>query len=217
MANSFLPFRNRAAAGEKLAEQLHAYTKKPETVVLAMVRGGVVIGRAIADTLQLPLYPYVVRKLGHPHHREYGVGAIAEGGATYIDDATMNMMDLSWKDLEPVIEEEKAELKRRQETYLVSARPPLLGKTVILVDDGAATGSTLFAAIEDVRNAKVGKLIVALPVCPPDTAQALLKRCDAFVILATPEPFEAVGKWYEEFPQVEDDEVLRLLSSNAEK
>lgn len=207
-----LPFVDRTAAGTALAEKLQEFRGKPDSVVLAMVRGGVVIGRAVADALKLPLYPYVVRKLGHPEHREYGVGAIAEGGATYVDDATMKMMDLSWENLEPVIAEEKAELKRRREAYLVSARPPLTGKTVILVDDGAATGSTLFAAIEDLRNARINKLIVALPVCPPDTAEKLKKRSNAFVVLATPEPFEAVGKWYEEFPQVEDQEVLALLA-----
>lgn len=206
-----LPFSNRTQAGQSLAEALQDYRTKPETIILALVRGGVVIGRALADALNLPLYPYIVRKLGHPGHREYGLGAIAENGATYLDETAMRMSGITWEDLEPVIEEETQELKRRAEKYLVKARPPLKDKTIILTDDGAATGSTLFAAIEDLRKAKVRKIVVALPVAPPDTKEELKKRADAVVVLATPTPFNAVGAWYRDFPQVEDEEVLRLL------
>lgn len=206
-----LPFPTRAHAGKALANALTKYRDAPDTLILALVRGGVVIGHALADTLHLPLFPYIVRKLGHPHHREYGLGAIAEGGSTYLDDAAMRMSGVKWEDLEPVIEEESHELKRRQETYLVKARPPLQGKIIILTDDGAATGGTLFAAIEDLRKAKIKKIILALPVCPPDTAEKLRQFADETVILATPANFNAVGQWYREFPQVEDEEVVELL------
>lgn len=206
-----LPFSTRAAAGRLLADALRRYAEKKHVLILALVRGGVVIGRALADELRLPLFPYVVRKLGHPGHREFALGAIAEGGSTYLDDAAMRACGVAWTDLEPVIAEETKELKRRKEAYLVSARPNLKAKTVILTDDGAATGATLFATIEDLKKLKVKKIIVALPVCPPDTAELLRHKADDAVILASPEPFEAVGKWYAEFPQVEDEEVLGLL------
>ncbi|MBI3331693.1 phosphoribosyltransferase [Candidatus Peregrinibacteria bacterium] len=206
-----LPFHDRTQAGEELGKALLKYTAEPDTLILALVRGGVVIGRAVADVLDLPLYPYIVRKLGHPGHREFGLGAIAEGGATYLNEAAMIWNDLHWQDMEPVIEEETAEMERRRAAYMVEARPPLAGKTILLTDDGAATGSTLFAAIDDLRKAKVKKIIVALPVAAPDTAEELRKRADEVVILATPSPFNAVGQWYLEFPQVEDAEVLQTL------
>ena len=131
-----------------------------------------------------------------------------------MDEQTMRAMGLSWKDLEPVINEEMAELKRRKELYAVRPRPPLKGKTVILVDDGAATGNSMLAAVEDVRKAGAKTVIVALPVAPPETADALMHRADRVIVLETPENFEAVGKWYLEFEQVEDEEVIELLKGN---
>ncbi len=209
-----LPFRNRQEAGRALAEKLKIYAGKSSTLILALVRGGVVIGRAIADTLSLPLYPYVVRKLGHPLQREFGLGALAEGGSTYLDEETMRGHGVSWEDMEPVIEEETQELARRKEAYLVRARPDLKGKVIILTDDGAATGVTLLAAIEDLRKAKVKKIVVALPVCPPDTAKQVEQRADEAVVLQTPTSFGAVGQWYSSFPQLTDTEVLALLKSS---
>lgn len=206
-----LPFEDRRDAALQLAEKLQAYKGHSGVVILALVRGGVEIGSSLADALNLPLYPYVVRKLGHPSHREYGLGAIAEGGATYLDEPAMQMSDVTWEDMEPIIEEEMEEMKRRRAAYLVDARPSLEGKTIILTDDGAATGGTMFAAIRDVRNAKAKEIIVALPVCPPDTAAQLQKRADKLIVLATPEPFDAVGAWYLNFPQLTDEDVLRLL------
>ena len=208
-----LPFVSRQQAGIELAKGIKAYASQNDMMILALVRGGVVIGKALADALQLPLFPYVVRKIGHPGHREYGLGAIAEGGATYLDEAAMKMSEITWDDLEPVIDEETAELARRKKKYTVHPRPPLEGKTIILTDDGAATGSTLFAAIRDLRKANVQKIIVALPVCPPDIVDALKKRADEVHVLATPVPFNAVGEWYLDFPQVEDEEVLALLNN----
>lgn len=210
------PLPDRDTAGMQLAEKLQKYKGKPDALILALVRGGVVIGHALSKTLNLPFYPYIVRKLGHPGHREYGLGAIAEGGSLYLDEAAMQMSGLSWNDLQPVIEEEQNELKRRQKVYLTDARPDLTGKTIILTDDGAATGGTLFAAIDDLRKKEVKSIMVALPVCPPDTALKLKEKSDDLVILATPEPFYAVGQWYTDFPQVEDEEVLRLLSTTKQ-
>jgi len=212
-----LPFPTRSDAGAALAGKLAEYKGTKNVLILALVRGGVVIGRALADRLKLPLFPFVVRKLGHPGHREFALGAIAEGGATFLDDATMQAFDVTWEDMEPIIEEEMRELERRKKTYLIEARPALTGKTIILTDDGAATGASLFAAIEDLRKAGARKIIVALPVCPPDTFESLGKKADKVVALATPEPFEAVGLWYSAFPQIEDEEVMRLLSEQAKK
>ncbi len=208
-----LPFETRTEAGTALAGALQQYKEVKDTLVLALVRGGVVVGRALADELKLPLYPYVIRKLGHPAHREYALGAIAENGSTYLDEPAMRMSGVSWEDLEPVIEEETEELRRRKDAYAVQARPNLRGKTVILTDDGAATGASLFAAIEDLRKTNVKRIIVALPVCPPDTVAQLKKKTDDITVIATPEPFEAVGLWYQEFPQVEDAEVLHMLAA----
>lgn len=208
---SILPFQTRTAAGRILAGKLGAYAGKRHVLVLGLVRGGVEVGSALAAILSLPLSPYIVRKLGHPGHREFGLGAIAEGGATYLEERTMQSHGVEWTEMEPVIEEEMEELKRRKEAYAVRQRPPLKGRTVILCDDGAATGVTMFAAIEDMRKARVKKIIVALPVCPPDTAARFKHLADETVFLATPEPFDAVGKWYVEFPQLTDEEVLQLL------
>lgn len=208
-----LPLETREAAGRILAGSLGAHAGKKDALILALVRGGVVVGHAIAIILDLPLFPYVVRKLGHPDHREFGLGAIAEGGSTTLDEVTMVSNGVTWEDMEPVIDEEMQELHRRKTAYTVRPRPDLKGKTVILTDDGAATGLTMLAAIEDMRKSGVKKTIVALPVCPPDTAELLRKNIDQLVTIATPEPFEAVGKWYRRFDQVEDEEVIALLEN----
>lgn len=204
-------FNDRTEAGRLLAEKLTAYRNKPDTIILALVRGGVAIGRALANELRLPLFPYVVRKLGHPSHREYGIGAIAEGGATYLDETAMKWSGVTWKDLEPIADEETREMKRRVQAYHVRPRPDLKEKTVILTDDGAATGGTMFAAVDDIRGQMAKKIVVALPVSPPDTAEKLQKKADECVVLRTPANFGAVGQWYRHFPQCEDGDVLVLL------
>lgn len=206
-----LPFETREAAGRMLAGKLAAYAEKKNVLVLALVRGGVVVGHATAQILGLPLYPYVVRKIGHPDHREFALGAIAEGGSTSLDESTMRTYGIEWEDIQPIIDEEMAELKRRKAVYTVKPRPLLKGKTIILTDDGAATGSTLFAAIDDLKKAGVKKIVIAIPVAPPDTASILKGRVHELHVLATPEPFDAVGKWYRKFEQVEDEEVMALL------
>ncbi len=210
-----LPFQTRTVAGRILAGSLGAYAGKKNVLILGLVRGGIEVGSAMSAILALPLFPYIVRKLGHPGHREFGIGAIAEGGATYLENKTMKSFGVEWKEMEPIIEEEMAELKRRKEAYSSRKRRPLKGKTVILCDDGAATGVTMFAAIQDMKKAKVKKIVIALPVCPPDTAGRLKKLADETILLATPEPFDAVGKWYVEFPQLTDEDVLKLLGKKT--
>ncbi|OGJ57903.1 hypothetical protein A3H22_01775 [Candidatus Peribacteria bacterium RIFCSPLOWO2_12_FULL_55_15] len=213
-AQGYIPwvgFIDRTEAGTLLAEKLSAHKAKPDAIILALVRGGVAIGRVIADTLQLSLYPYVVRKIGFPGHREFGIGALAEGGATFLDEDLMKTYGITFEDIESLIEEEMTEMKRRVLAYNVRPRPDLKGKIIILTDDGAATGGTMFAAIDDLRQKRVKKIIVALPVCPPDTAENLRAKTDEFVVLHTPTNFNAVGQWYQEFPQVKDEEVITLL------
>lgn len=205
-------FNDRSEAGRLLAEKLSAYTAKPNTIILALVRGGVAVGRVLADTLELPLFPYVVRKIGFPGHREFGIGALAEGGATFLDEEIMKAYGVAFEDIEPIIEEETTEMRRRVQAYNVRPRPDIKGRTIILTDDGAATGGTMFAAIDDVRQQAAGHIVVALPVCPPDTAAKLRQKAAACVILQTPENFDAVGKWYRDFPQLEDKEVYALLT-----
>ncbi len=210
-----LPFKNRKQAGDALAEALLHHAHPVDALILALVRGGVVIGAALASRLRLPLFPYIVRKIGHPANPEFGLGALAEGGATYVDSASLADQGLTMEDLRPVIEKEMRELKRRKKAYTIRPLPHLAGRTIILTDDGAATGATLFAAIEDLRAAHAGRITVALPLCPPDTALRLGEAADDLVVLATPEPFTAVGQWYADFPQVEDDEVRHLLKKHA--
>lgn len=204
-------FKNREEAGRLLAEKFTTYKNRQDTLILALVRGGVAVGRALADTLELPLFPYVVRKIGFPGHREFGIGALAESGATFLDEELMKTYGVPFEEIEPIIEEETAEMKRRVQAYNVRPRPVIKGKTVILTDDGAATGGTMFAAIDDVRQQAAGHIVVALPVCPPDTAAKLRQKADELVILQTPANFDAVGKWYRHFPQLEDEEVCALL------
>lgn len=209
--NIDLPFSTRLEAGHTLSKHLERYKGVDRTVILALVRGGVVVAQALADDLQLPMYPYIVRKIGHPDHREFGVGAIAEGGEVSLEPATLELYGIDEHDLESVVQEETQELNRRKLVYAADSRPPLAGKTVILTDDGAATGSTLFAAIKGLRKQNVSSIIVALPVCPPDTAERLRNEANLAIILHSPEPFNAVGQWYLDFPQVEDADVIDTL------
>lgn len=205
-------FQDRTEAGKLLAEKLSTYKDKSDAIILALVRGGVAVGRVLADTLELPLFPYVVRKIGFPGHREIGIGALAEGGATFLDEELMKAYGIPFEEIEPIIEEETEEMKRRVQAYNARPRPGLKGKTVILTDDGAATGGTMLAAIDDVRQQTAGHIVVALPVCPPDTAAKLQRKADVCVILQTPANFTAVGQWYRDFPQLKDEEVCALLT-----
>jgi putative phosphoribosyl transferase len=206
-----LPIPNRAAAGKTLAGKLGTYAGKKSTLLLGLLRGGASVAAAAAPILNIPCYPYAVRKIGHPEHREYGIGAIAEGGGTYLDEDRMREHEIRWEEIEPIIGEEMAELRRRKEAFDVRGRPSMKGKNVIFMDDGAATGVTLFAAIQDARTAGAKKVIVAIPVCPPDTAKALASLTDQAIILATPSPFDAVGKWYTQFTEMTDADVWKAL------
>lgn len=203
--------RDREEAGTLLAARLEHY-RGQHPIVLGLARGGVPVGYEIARKLDAPLDVLIVRKIGAPGNPEYGLGALVEDGTRYIDDRRMREAGYSRSDLEPVIAEELAEIRRRAAAYR-GDRPPLdvRDRVVLLVDDGAATGGTLRTAIRSVRARHPRRVVVALGVVPRDTLHQLGHEADEVVALAVPEVFFAVGEWYEHFAQVSDEEVERLL------
>jgi putative phosphoribosyl transferase len=205
-------FRNRTEAGEKLAAELDEYSGRVDVIVLALPRGGVPIGHAIARALGVPLDVFVVRKLGVPGHEELAMGAIATGGIRVINREVVEALGIPAAAIERIAEREEIELARRERQYRGSRRPlPIRGSIVILTDDGLATGSTMRAAITAVRKESPRRLVVAVPVGAPSTCRELGEEADEMICLSTPEPFDAVGFWYEDFSQTTDEEVEALL------
>jgi putative phosphoribosyl transferase len=207
-----LPFRDRRDAGRMLAACLQHYERRPATVVLGMPRGGVVVAGEIAEALGLPLDVVIARRLRAPGNPEHAVGAIAEGGTPYLDEKAVRLTGASEAYIAREIEHQREEIARRQRR-LRGGRPLLLpgGVTVILVDDGVATGSTALAAIHALRLRGIARLVFAVPVAAPDTAVVLREMVDELLVLATPRYFHAVGAFYEDFGQVPDDEVVEAL------
>lgn len=207
-----LPFTDRRAAGRLLAEALRPYAGRPDTVVVAMPRGGIVPAAEIARALGLPLDVIVSRKLGAPGNPEFAIGAVAEGGTPYVNDEAVLLSGASEEWLAAEVARQRAEIARRQRLFR-GGRPPSFppGGTAILVDDGVATGATAIAAIRALRELGVAHVVFAVPVAPPDTAARLRAMVDELVVLATPIPFRAVGLFYEDFTQVSDEEVIALL------
>jgi putative phosphoribosyl transferase len=204
-------FKDRSDAGRQLAEALKDYGPL-RPIVLALPRGGVPIGFEVARALYAPLDVLVVRKVGAPFDPEFGIGAIAPG-VQLLDQESLLALGLTPQDLKSVMEQEQKELNRRNETYRGEKPfPKIAGRTVILVDDGLATGITIRAAIQSVRQLKPAKLILAVPVGPADTVQNLRDEVDVLICLETPRKFFAVGLQYLSFPQVSDEEVLSLLN-----
>jgi len=210
MTEARLPFRDRRQAGRALADRLTHYHGRPELLVLALPRGGVAVGFEVAHALHAPLDVFVVRKLGFPGHEEYAMGAIASGGVRVMNPASG--ISVSPDELAAVVAREQDELIRRERLYrgdrpAVSVR----GRTVLVVDDGLATGSTMRAAVLAIRQQQPARLTVAVPVGARGTCRQLTAEADEVVCAAMPEPFRAVGLWYEDFPQATDDEVHDLL------
>jgi putative phosphoribosyl transferase len=203
-----LPLQDRHAAGEALAGLLHP---RPGAVVLALPRGGVPVAVPIARALHLPLDVLIVRKLGVPGSPELAAGAIASGGVRVLNPDWASALDEHT--LESIARREGLELVRRERAYRIGRLPLVLsGRPVILVDDGAATGASLAAAISAARGQGAARIVVAVPVAAPDTAKRLSALADEFVCLATPDPFVAVGPWYRHFGQVDDATALALLA-----
>lgn len=209
-------FSDRSDAGRQLASLLTAYANRGDVIVLALPRGGVPVAYEVASALHAPLDVFLVRKLGVPGHSELAMGAIASGGVRVLSDDIIGPLGIPQAAIEEVTERERVELDRRDRMYR-NGRPPadLEGRTVILVDDGLATGATMEAAILAARQAKPARVVVAAPVGAPDTCQRLAAAADEVVCVATPEPFQAVGLWYERFDQTSDEEVIELLQKAA--
>lgn len=205
-------FRDRRDAGKRLAEELHRYANRPDVMVLALPRGGVPVGFEVATALDSWLDVFVVRKLGLPWHEELAMGALARGGVRILDEDLIRAAGVSEEDVQRVTATEQRELERRERQYR-GARPfpNLTGKTVILVDDGLATGYTMRAAVAALRQEGPARVIVAVPVAARETCAAFRDIADDIVCAVTPEPFHAVGLWYEDFSQTTDDEVRDLL------
>ena len=209
-------FQNREEAGRILAAKLMLYANRPDTLILALPRGGVPIGYEIARALNLPLDVIIVRKLGVPGHEELAMGAIASGGVRVLNRSVIESLRIPPDSLEAVEKREALELMRREATYRGNRQPASVkGKTVILVDDGVATGSTMRVAISALREQHAGRIIVATPVAPPTVRWEMEALVEDFVALVMPEDFFGVGQWYEEFTQVSDDTVYELLRKGA--
>jgi len=211
-------FRNRAEAGDRLVSRLGEYANREDVIVLGVPRGGVPIAFRVATDLNLPLDVFVLRKLGVPGHEEFAFGAIGSGGVRVLDKSVVAALGLSDSLIEHVTQTEKAELARREQIYR-GLRPPLdvHGKTVILVDDGIATGSSLQAGVRALRQMQPAAIVIAAPVAPRSTVNRLKKEVDDVVCVAVPETFYGVGQFYQDFSQVSDEEVIELLNTASRK
>ncbi|MCB1181428.1 MAG: phosphoribosyltransferase [Chlamydiia bacterium] len=207
-------FHHRKAAGRELAKALVSYAEAPNTQVIALPRGGVVVGEVVSTTLHLPLDIVSPRKIGAPFNPELAIGAITETGEGFFSTRLIKELGISKEYLDKTVAEEKVKAKWRLDHYR-GGRPPrdLEGQVILIIDDGIATGSTMHAAIQTVRTEKASCIIVAVPVAPLDTVIRLEKEVDKVVCLYSPTVFFAVGQFYEEFEQTTDDEVISLLNS----
>lgn len=211
---SVQPFRDRIEAGELLADSLQTYRDRDNVIVLALPRGGVPVAAEIARRLHVPFDVFVVRKLGVPGHEELAMGAIASGGVRLVNDEVVVPLGIPPNVIDSVARSEQIELARREELYRGTREPiGLTGKTVILVDDGLATGSTMRAAVMAVRRQQPARIVVAVPVGARETCAGLAREADDVVCLRTPDPFVAVGLWYRDFTPTSDSEVRALLGN----
>ena len=210
-------FGDRTEAGRLLAEQLRSYEQHPEAIVLALPRGGVPIGYEVARSLKLPLDIFVVRKLGVPGYRELAMGAIASGGIRVLNEDVLRALPDPAAMVAQVTTQETQELERRERDYRGDQpAPEISGRVVILIDDGLATGATMLAAIAALRKKAPSKIVVAVPVCPPETLQEVERVADETVALFAPDWFRGVGQFYEDFAQISDEEVRLFLARAAD-
>jgi len=212
------PFNDRREAGLELAAKLHHYAGRNDVVVLALPRGGVPVAFEVAQALDAPLDIFLVRKLGLPTHPELAMGAIASGGVRVLNDDVVRWHGVSDRVIDAVAQAEQVELERREREYRQGwPLTELRGRTVILVDDGLATGSTMKAAVEAARQHVPARIVVAVPVGAPSTCEEVADITEETVCARTPQPFSAVGQWYRDFSQTTDEEVRELLDKSHER
>jgi predicted phosphoribosyltransferase len=205
-------FADRTEAGQELARRLTAYADRPDVLVLALPRGGVPVAFEVAKALHVPLDVFLVRKLGLPGHKEFAMGAIASGGVPVLNEDVVGALDIPENVIQAVVAAEKRELERQEEIYRGDRPPPdVRGRTAILVDDGLATGSTMRAAVQALRDQGAARIVVAVPIGAPETCAEFEHEADDVICARTPEPFYAVGIWYDDFSQTTDEEVHDLL------
>ncbi len=206
-------FKNRREAGRNLANVLHNHADDVDVIVLALPRGGVPVGYEVAVQLKAPLEVFLVRKLGVPGHEEYAMGAIASGGIWFVNEDVVSKLGISRKEIQRIVEREQRELEHRMESYgREFSANDIRDRTVILVDDGLATGSTMRVAVKAVTQQHPKRIVVAVPVAPPSTLEELQREVDEVVCVHSPWDFNAVGQWYEDFSQTSDEEVKELLN-----
>lgn len=205
-------FHDRQDAGNHLATLLNHYSIHRDIILLALPRGGIPVAYPIAHVLRTPIYPYIVRKLGMPGYSELAMGAIAIGGAVVFNQAIIDEMGIEQDEIKRVMQLENQELKRREKVYLFGRTlPSLHNKTVILIDDGIATGATIKVAIAAIKSQQPARIIVAVPICPDEVVDEIRQLVDDFICLLHPSNFGAVGECYDSFPAVEDSEVKMML------
>lgn len=209
-------FKDRTAAGQVLAVKLAAYANRADVLVLALPRGGVPVAFEIASSLNLPLDVFVVRKLGVPNQKELAMGAIASGGVRVLNEDIISQENIGALDIEQVAKIEQQELERRERHYR-GDRPQIIipKRTIILVDDGLATGASMRAAITALHKQKPDRIVVAVPIAAPQTCEEIKSLVDEIICAQTPSPFYSVGLWYEKFPQTSDKQVRHLLNQAA--
>ena len=207
-----LPFKDRAEAGRVLADKLSGYIGRKDVIVLALPRGGVPVASAAVDAMHVPFDVFVVSKLGVPWQPELAMGAIAEGGLEIVDLSLVNVLGFSEDDIHESVAAARKELATRARLYRgCRPGPDLEGKTVILVDDGIATGCSILAAIATIRRRRAARIVVAVPVAPASSCSAIRMEADEVISLAEPQSFSAVSLWYQDFTQIRDEDVCRLL------
>jgi len=207
-----LPFRDRPQAGELLSKQLGRYANRADVIVLALPRGGVPVAREIARSLHAPLDVFLVRKLGVPGQEELAMGAIASGGVRILNQDIVQAMGIPSQVIDSVTATEVQELARRERLYRGDRpAPDVMGRTVILVDDGLATGATMRAAVAALRRMKPSRIVIAVPIAAVPTRQEFAREVDEIVCLHTPEPFFSVGFWYDDFSQTTDEDIREML------
>ena len=211
-------FLDRRDAGQRLAQELGSYANRSDLLVFGLPRGGVPVAYEVAHALHAPLDVFIVRKLGFPGHPELAMGAIATGGVRILDRRLIEMYDVPEDAIDEVTESEQRELERREKLYRDDRpSPEVRDHTVILIDDGLATGSTMRAAVQALRQEGARKVVVAVPIAPPDTCEAMSHEVDDIICAITPEPFLAVGVWYADFSETSDEEVRELLAKAAKE